>query len=73
MPKPPSSSNTLPLVLLIALSGIASGCASRPVATECPRFTPSPEALTPIRGTGWKPLAGRVIETYQSPSSTPSK
>lgn len=48
------------------------GCASRvPVPVECPRFVPSPEALAPIRGTGWKPLAERVIETYSRPSSEP--
>lgn len=74
MRKPPSSSNTLRLALLIGLSGIVSACAStRPVPGECPKFIPSQEALRQIQGTGWKPLAGRVIETYQAPSSTPSK
>ncbi len=48
------------------------GCASKPIAVaECPQFVPSPEALKPIEGTAWKPLAGRVIETYSRPSSEP--
>lgn len=47
---------------------LLSGCGSMtPVAAECPRFRPSAEALTPIQGTGWKPLAERVIETYYRP------
>ena len=47
---------------------LLSGCGSMtPVAAECPRFVPSPEALKPIEGTSWKPLAERVIETYSRP------
>ena len=54
------------LVVILTLHG----CASAPKAVaECPRFVPSPEALKPIEGTAWKPLAGRVIETYSRPSS----
>jgi hypothetical protein len=54
------------LAMLLSLPG----CASAPKAVaECPRFVPSPEALAPIQGTGWKPLAERVIETYSRPSS----
>ncbi len=58
----------LGLLPVIALT--LTGCASRSVQTvECPSFVPSQQALTPIQGTGWKPLAGRVIETYSRPSS----
>jgi hypothetical protein len=64
--------NTWKLGAMLASLLMLHGCASRvPVAAECPRFVPSPEALTPIRGTGWKPLAERVIETYSKPSSEP--
>ena len=68
MRKPHTLRRGLLLGTLLALTG----CASRQlVATECPSFVPSPEALTRIEGTGWKPLAGRVIETYSRPSSEP--
>lgn len=57
---------------VLAMLPMLHGCASRPtVPVECPKFVPSPEALMPIRGTGWKPLAERVIETYSKPSSEP--
>lgn len=57
---------------VLVLSLPLTGCASRtPVAAECPRFVPSPEALQPFRGTGWKPLAERVIETYSRNLSEP--
>lgn len=57
---------------VLALSLHLTGCASRtPVAAECPRYVPSPEALQAIQGTGWKPLAGRVVETYSRPLSPP--
>jgi len=57
---------------VLVLMQTLHGCASRPIAVaECPRYVPSPEALTPISGTGWRPLAGRVIETYSRPSSEP--
>lgn len=57
---------------LLAVMLMLHGCASRPTAVaECPRYVPSPEALKPIEGTGWRPLAGRVIETYSRPSSEP--
>lgn len=60
------------LGLLSASALMITGCASRQaVPVECPSFVPSPEALRPIEGTGWKPLAQRVIETYSRPSSTP--
>lgn len=53
-----------------ALSAAAltlSGCAStKPVAVACPQFQPSPEALQPIQGTGWRTLGERVVETYRS-------
>lgn len=62
--------NTLRRGALLVAMLTLHGCASRtPVAAECPRYVPSPEALAPIQGTGWKPLAGRVIETYSRPSS----
>lgn len=56
-------------IAAIAMLAALTGCASRPmpVAAECPRYVPSPEALKPIQGTGWKTLAERVIETYSSP------
>lgn len=54
--------------LLLAMLAVLSGCASKPIAkAECPKFVPSPEALKEITGTGWKPLAERVIETYSRP------
>ena len=57
---------------LLGLMLMLHGCASKPIAVaECPRYVPSPEALQAIQGTGWKPLAGRVIETYSRPSSEP--
>jgi hypothetical protein len=57
---------------LLVVMLTAPGCASRPTAVaECPRYVPSPEALQTIQGTGWKPLAGRVIETFSRPSSEP--
>lgn len=69
---------TLLLGALLALSLTLSGCASSrplPVASQdlpvCPEFVPSPEALKPISGTGWKPLAQRVIETFRETSSQP--
>ena len=57
---------------LLVVMLTAPGCASRPnVVAECPRYVPSPEALKPIEGTGWAPLARRVVETYSTPSSEP--
>lgn len=54
--------------LLLVTLAMLSGCASKPIAkAECPKFVPSPEALKEISGTGWKPLAQRVIETYSRP------
>lgn len=66
------SRHTLPAGGALALSLLLTGCASAvPVPAECPRYVPSPEALAPITGTGWKPIAERVIETYSRPLSTP--
>lgn len=57
---------------LLVVMLTAPGCASRPnVVAECPQFVPSQEALRPIEGTGWQPLAKRVLETYSRPPSTP--
>lgn len=57
---------------LLAAMLLLPGCSSiTPVAAECPRYVPSPAALKPIEGTGWRPLAGRVVETYSKPSSAP--
>lgn len=57
---------------VLVLSLHLTGCASRQIApAECPRYVPSPEALRPIEGTGWQPLAKRVLETYSRPSSEP--
>jgi hypothetical protein len=68
MRNPLTCSRGLLLAMLLGLTG----CASRqPVPIECPSYVPSPEALKPMEGTGWKPLAGRVIETYSRPSSAP--
>ena len=68
MRNPLTCTRGLLLGMLLALTG----CASRQaVPVECPRYVPSAEALAPISGTGWKPLAGRVIETYSRPSSQP--
>jgi hypothetical protein len=62
--------NTWTLGGLLVVILTLPGCASRPIAVaECPKFVPSPEALAPIQGTGWKPLAERVLETYSRPSS----
>lgn len=66
------SRNTLKLGALLVATLTLHGCASRPIAVaECPRYVPSPEALQAIQGTGWKPLAGRVIETFSRPLSPP--
>lgn len=46
-----------------------TGCASTAVPVQCPRFLPSPEALSPIKGTGWRPLAERVIEHFREQTS----
>lgn len=44
-----------------------TGCAStKPVPVACPEFRPSPEALQPIQGTGWRPLAERTAEHFRS-------
>jgi hypothetical protein len=39
----------------------------RPVATECPKFVPSPEALRAMPGTDWKSPAARLLEYYTTP------
>ena len=73
MPKPRTSRSGLLLAMLLALSGCAS---VQPVATECPRFVPSPEALRAMPGTDWKSPAARLIEFYTmplQPSNAPTK
>ena len=57
------------LLLLIVTS---SGCASRLAPVACPQFQASPEALTPIQGTGWRPLGERVVETYRDSATISS-
>jgi len=64
MPKPRTSRSGLLLAMLLALSGCAS---VQPVATECPKFVPSPEALRAMPGTDWKSPAARLIEFYTTP------
>ena len=67
-----SRSGLLPAMLL-ALSGCAS---VQPVATECPKFVPSPEALKSYEGTDWKSPAARLLEYYTTPlqpSNAPTK
>ena len=64
MPKPRTSRSGLLLAMLVALSGCAS---VQPVATECPRFVPSPEALRAMPGTDWKSPAARLLEYYTTP------
>jgi len=58
-----SRSGLLPAMLL-ALSGCAS---VQPVATECPKFSPSAEALRAMPGTDWKSPAARLLEYYTTP------
>jgi len=73
MPKPRTSRSGLLLAMLVALSGCAS---VQPVATECPKFVPSPEALRSLPGTDWKSPAQRLIEYYTTPlqpSNAPTK
>ena len=73
MPKLRTSKSGLLAVMLVALSGCAS---VQPVATECPRFVPSPEALRAMPGTDWKSPAARLIEFYTmplQPSNAPTK
>ena len=63
---------TLPSGVVLVLMLQLAGCSSTVTApAECPQFVPSPEALRPIEGTGWRPLAKRVLETYSRPPSTP--
>ena len=64
MPKLRTSRSGVLLAMLAALSGCAS---VQPVATECPRFVPSPEALRAMPGTDWKSPAARLIEFYTMP------
>lgn len=64
MPKPRTSKSGLLLAMLAALSGCAS---VQPVATECPKFVPSPEALRAMPGTDWKSPAARLLEYYTTP------
>ena len=73
MPKLRMSRSGLLLAMLLALSGCAS---VQPVATECPKFVPSPEALRAMPGTDWKSPAARLIEFYTMPlppSNAPTK
>jgi uncharacterized protein YceK len=73
MPKPRTSRSGLLLAMLLALSGCAS---VQPVAAECPKFVPSPEALRAMPGTDWKSPAARLIEYYTTPlqpSNAPTK
>ena len=73
MPKLRTSKSGLLLAMLAALSGCAS---VQPVATECPRFVPSPEALRAMPGTDWKSPAARLLEYYTTPlqpSNAPTK
>ena len=68
-----TSRSGLLAVMLVALSGCAS---VQPVATECPRFVPSPEALRAMPGTDWKSPAARLLEYYTmplAPLSEPTK
>ena len=64
MHKPRTSKSGLLLAMLVALSGCAS---VQPVATECPRFVPSQEALRAMPGTDWKSPAARLLEYYTTP------
>ena len=64
MPKLRTSRSGPLLAMLVALSGCAS---VQPVATECPKFVPSPEALRAMPGTDWKSPAARLIEYYTTP------
>lgn len=73
MPKLRTSRSGLLLAMLLALSGCAS---VQPVATECPKFVPSPEALRAMPGTDWKSPEARLIEFYTTPlppSNAPTK
>ena len=73
MPKLRTSRSGPLLAMLVALSGCAS---VQPVATECPKFSPSAEALRAMPGTDWKSPAARLIEFYTTPlppSNAPTK
>lgn len=55
---------------LATLLGV-SGCASTtPVAAECPRYVPSPEALQSPPAVPWRDLATRLVKP-SSPTSSP--
>jgi hypothetical protein len=61
--------HTLRRGLLLGTLLALTGCASKQlVATECPSYVPSPEALAPMQGTDWKSPAQRLIEYYTMPS-----
>ena len=70
MHKPRTSRSGLLLAMLVALNGCAS---IQPVATECPKFVPSPEALRAMPGTDWKSPAARLLEFYTTPLEPLSK
>ena len=73
MPKLRTSKSGLLAAMLLALSGCAS---VQPVATECPKFSPSAEALRAMPGTDWKSPAARLLEYYTTPlppSNAPTK
>ena len=60
------SRNTLKRGALLAAMLTLPGCASKPIAVaECPRYVPSPEALAPIQGTGWRQMGDRVVEHFR--------
>ena len=50
---------------LLLLTVTASGCASKLAPVQCPKFQPSPEALAPIQGTGWRQMGDRVVEHFR--------
>lgn len=49
----------LPLATLLLLTGCAS---KQIIATECPRFTPSAEALNPMAASPWMETASRLTK-----------
>lgn len=64
------STSTLGLALATLLA--VSGCASTtPVAAECPRYVPSPEALQSPPAVPWRDLATRLVQPSSPTSSQP--
>lgn len=61
--------DTWRLTAAIVSLTVLAGCASKPrPAVECPRYVPSPEALSQPQAIQWRGLADRMVETFSRPS-----